>query len=118
MLVISIAVRNCWRMRLDWRAVALGVAAVAVAVVLGAVAGVVAALAGLVPAVLWQVAPGRQAEAGAAADLHQVPRLRPLITRGPDDGGGRLGCHLRHQRMWRSHTTVLLDSCRNRGPRR
>ena len=33
-------------------------------------------------------------------------------------------CHLRHQRMWRSHTTVLLDSCRNRvldgklGPRR
>lgn len=45
----------------------------AVAVVLGAlagaIAGVVAALAGLVPAVLWQVASGRQAKAGAAADL-------------------------------------------------
>lgn len=72
MLVIGIAVRNCWRMRLDKRAVTLGVAAVAVAVVLGAlagaVAGVVAALAGLAPAVLWQVASGRQAVAGAAAD--------------------------------------------------
>ena len=60
-------------MRLDKRAVALGVAAVAVAVMLGAlagaVAGVVAALAGLAPAVLWQVAAGRQAKAGAAADL-------------------------------------------------
>jgi hypothetical protein len=37
---------------------------------------------------------------------------------------GMASCHLRHQRMWRSHTTVLLDSCRNRvldgkpGPRR
>jgi len=55
-------------MRLDWRAVALGVAAVAVAVVLGAlagaVAGVVAALAGLVPAVLWQVASGRKPKRG------------------------------------------------------
>jgi hypothetical protein len=23
---------------------------------------------------------------------------------------GMASCHLRHQRMWRSHTTVLLDS--------
>ena len=31
---------------------------------------------------------------------------------------GIASCRLRHQRMWRSHTTVLLDSCGNRGPRR
>ena len=28
---------------------------------------------------------------------------------------GMASCHLRHQRMWRSHITVLLDSCRNKG---
>jgi tetratricopeptide (TPR) repeat protein len=72
-MVIGVAVGNCWSMRLDKRAVALGIAAVAVAVLLGAlagaVAGVLAALAGLVPAVLWQVASGRQAGTGAAAGL-------------------------------------------------
>ena len=26
---------------------------------------------------------------------------------------GMASCHLRHQRMWRSHTTVPLDSCGN-----
>ena len=31
---------------------------------------------------------------------------------------GMASCHLRHQRMWRGHITVLLDSCGNGGPRR
>ena len=28
---------------------------------------------------------------------------------------GMASCHLRCQRMWRSRTAVLLDSCRNKG---